>query len=218
MTPPPPPIPAKRPGLVQLTVQQCQIAYEAKNAGELSCNEGDIVYILSEQNKNGVPDGFCMCRIGSKLGLIPLHVIDESSCIDFPVHEASKRGNIAWLQELISTGISVNSLDAAGNCPLYWACRSGHLECVKLLLAANPVLSQQNKLGDTILHGCAWGGHKEVLSLILQQPGAIDLLPVKNKSLQTAYQLAKNYECAALLKPSSYASDPSLDYEDSDQE
>ena len=160
------------------------------------------------------------CRIGERQGLIPSHVLLDSSSIDYPMHEASKRGNIDWLKELISTGISINTLDSAGNCPLYWACRSGHLECARLILSCGPVLTQQNKLGDTVLHGCAWGGHAEIISLILKQPGASDLLSVQNKSKQTPYQLAKNYECAALLQTFKYSSakNSPVFEDDSDQE
>jgi ankyrin repeat protein len=80
-------------------------------------------------------------------------------------------GNLVMLKALITSGMSVNTLDHAGNVPLYCAARAGHLDCVKILLAANPVLGQQNKLGDTILHGAAWGGHLEILKILLQQPG-----------------------------------------------
>jgi len=34
-----------------------------------------------------------------------------------------KKGNIAFLQELLDAGMSVNTLDTAGNSPLHWAAR-----------------------------------------------------------------------------------------------
>lgn len=109
-------------------------------------------------------------------------------------------GNLAVLKSLVTSGMSINTLDHAGNVPLYCAARAGHFDCVKILLAAKPVLEQQNKLGDTVLHGAAWGGHSQILKLLLQQPSVDTILMTTNKDGKTALQLAKNMECGALLQ------------------
>ena len=55
--------------------------------------------------------------------------------IDNPLHEASKRGNLPFLQECLANGVSVNGLDKSGATPVYWAAHGGHSECVQALLA-----------------------------------------------------------------------------------
>lgn len=100
--------------------------------------------------------GLWKCQSGGKEGLVKVELLAESSAMELPMHEAAKRGNLAMLKELVSTGMSVNTLDAAGNSSLYWAVRGGHLDCVKILMTGKPVLYQQNRLGDTVLHAAAW--------------------------------------------------------------
>ena len=55
--------------------------------------------------------------------------------IDNPLHEASKRGNLPFLQECLANGVSVNGLDKSGATPVYWAAHGGNSECVQALLA-----------------------------------------------------------------------------------
>jgi ankyrin repeat protein len=64
--------------------------------------------------------------------------------IILPLHEAARRGNVSFLRECLNSGVSGTGLDSAGNTPLYWACRAGHEDCVKLLLdLPNPAVNAQ---------------------------------------------------------------------------
>ena len=95
--------------------------------------------------------------------------------------------------------------------------------CVKVLVVAGVgrhVLESQNLLGDTCLHGAAWGGHADVLKLLIEhyettpaqqhlltpdeaaqpQLGLVKWLVMKNKQQQTAMDLAKNAECGGVLQ------------------
>jgi ankyrin repeat protein len=111
------------------------------------------------------------------------------------------RGNAEMLQEMLNVGLSINSLDKAGNTALHWACRSGHSNIVSLLLKhGNCLLNAQNKLGDTPLHCAAWGGHSQVIRLLLDSDCEPPLdRSIKNGQGLTARDLAKNDESAALL-------------------
>jgi ankyrin repeat protein len=44
----------------------------------------------------------------------------------------------------------------------------------QMILAKNPVLNVQNKLGDTPLHCGAWGGYAECVKLILEKGSFLD--------------------------------------------
>lgn len=73
-------------------------------------------------------DAFVTCRIGDKQGQVPgksmcrktphfdaqpcwvaSYLGENTTTIDNPVHEAAKRGNVGFLQDLINAGVSVNS-------------------------------------------------------------------------------------------------------------
>lgn len=77
-------------------------------------------------------------------------VEEQTEEIVLPLHDAARRGNVNFLKELLRQGISGTALDAAGNTPLYWAARTGHLECAKELLSLpNPVVDAQVR-GNTL--------------------------------------------------------------------
>lgn len=83
---------------------------------------------------------------------------DSVGRVEYPLHEAAKRGNVELLQEClqnkvthlplhlprmqcISLKVSVNSLDKSGSTALYWAAHGGHDEVIRLLLSFTPNLS-----------------------------------------------------------------------------
>ncbi|KAJ3006637.1 Osteoclast-stimulating factor 1 [Thoreauomyces humboldtii] len=155
---------------------------------QLSFSEGDVLYVLNKDE-----EGWWKCRCNEKEGFVPVTYVGENTAeIDNPLHEAAKRGNLGFSQELVNAGVS------AGNSPLHWASRGGHLQVVQLLLGRSPAINSQNKLGDTPLHLAAWGGHTAVLTALLAHQPAPDT-KLKNNDGKTAQQLAKSDETAAAL-------------------
>lgn len=64
--------------------------------------------------------------------------------VELPLHDAARRGNISFLQECLNQGVSGTGLDSAGNTPLYWAARAGHVDCLEVLLnLPNPAVNAQ---------------------------------------------------------------------------
>ncbi|KAJ3013434.1 UNVERIFIED_CONTAM: Osteoclast-stimulating factor 1 [Siphonaria sp. JEL0065] len=169
----PPPI-TKRPGKKEIAVVEAKFAYVAQNPDELSFDEGDV-FVLQKDDA-----GWWKCRSGDKEGLVPANY-----------------GNIPFLSELITAGVSVNGLDKAGNSPLHWAARSGKTQVVQMLLEKNAAINARNKLGDTPLHNAAWGGHLGVVTVLLSQPEI--QVNVKNNDGATAQSLAKTDEVASVL-------------------
>jgi hypothetical protein len=188
--------PAKpnRPNVKSIQVVKAMYSYQAQNPDELSFEEGDILYVLNKDDPNWIK---CQLK-GDKEGLVPANYVGENTAtIDNPLHEAAKRGNLEFLSELLTAGISVNGLDKAGNTPLHWACRGGHAEAVRLLLAKGPAINAQNKLGDTPLHAAAWAGNLAIVKLLLD---AKDIqINIKNNQNETPLNLAKSDDVAAFL-------------------
>ncbi|ORY48730.1 ankyrin [Rhizoclosmatium globosum] len=188
----PPPRPT-RPGKKEIAVVEAKFAYTAQNPDELSFEEGDILYVLQKDDA-----GWWKCRSGDKEGLVPANYVGESTVeIENPMHEAAKRGNVAFLAELLAAGVSVNGLDRAGNSPLHWAARAGKTDVVRMLLEQKPAINSKNKLGDTPLHNAAWGGHLAVVTLLLSQPDI--QVNIKNNDGATPQSLSKSDDVAALL-------------------
>ncbi|KAI8838896.1 SH3 domain-containing protein [Chytridium lagenaria] len=154
-----PPRPS-RPGKKEIAVVRALYAYQAQNADELTFEEGAVLYVLEKDDPN-----WWKCRCEDKEGLVPANYVGENTAqIENPLHEAAKRGNVSFALELLNAGVSVNTLDKAGNTPLHWACRGGHADVVKLLLEKKPTLNSQNKLGDTL---CIWRHGLEACPLSL---------------------------------------------------
>uniref|UniRef100_A0A915K9Q8 Osteoclast-stimulating factor 1 n=1 Tax=Romanomermis culicivorax TaxID=13658 RepID=A0A915K9Q8_ROMCU len=187
-----PPKPISRPD--RILVYRALYNYTAGQPDELSFNEGDLLYISDATDSSGWWTGRC----NGKSGLIPSNYVTENTeCINFPLHEAAKRGNEAFLQECLENHVSVNSLDKSGSTPLYWAAHGGHLPCLKLILNFKPDLDAKNKLGDTALHAAAWKDHCLCVAVLIE---AGVNLNIKNIDGKTALDMATDPEVASILK------------------
>jgi ankyrin repeat protein len=56
--------------------------------------------------------------------------------IENPLHDAARRGNIEFLQDCLSNGVSPTGLDSTGNSPIHWSARGGHADCLQVLVEA----------------------------------------------------------------------------------
>ncbi|NP_001155019.1 osteoclast stimulating factor 1 [Nasonia vitripennis] len=188
---PAPPKPVSKPGKVK--VVRALYKYTAQHSDELSFEEGDLLYVY-DSGQSSVSNRL-QARCGNKKGWIPANYVEEQvEEIVLPLHEAARRGNISFLREGLSSGVSGTGLDSAGNTPLYWAARAGHEDCVKLLLEIpNPAVNAQNKMGDTPLHVAASHGHLSIVNLLLEAGSDTTL---RNNSGSTAEELA----CDSVIK------------------
>ncbi|XP_076464985.1 osteoclast-stimulating factor 1-like [Babylonia areolata] len=203
---PPPPIP--KPGHVK--VVRALYTYEAQQADELAFDEGDTLYILDMKDKD-----WWKAKCGRKTGLIPSNYVEENTeSIDYPLHDAAKRGNIDFLKECLSNRVSVNGLDKAGSTPLHWASHGGHVNCMQILLADTKCeVNVQNKLGDTALHSASWKNHAAAVKMLLEKGARVD---VRNNEKKLPVDLAKDPDVLAQLREAAgvQASRYTEDYED----
>lgn len=112
-------------------------------------------------------------------------------------------------------------LDKAGNTPFHWACYSGDVECVKLLLPQSiSIINQKvrqwlfvemnlnstiwfdfdwskNNVGDTPLHVASWKNHADIVQLLLEN-GADK--GIRNKDNKIASNLAHDPTVRSLLE------------------
>jgi ankyrin repeat protein len=114
-----------------------------------------------------------------------------------------------------------NAPTHTGSTPLHWAARGGHLDCTQTLLAVPTIeVNVANKLGDTALHGAAWKGQVEMITLLLE--GGADRT-LKNKAGELPYDLAsRSADAQRLLRVTAAAAAAAAakaaeeDYGDSD--
>lgn len=127
--------------------------------------------------------------------------------IENPVHDAARRGNVDFLKECLTNGVSATGLDTSGNSPLHWSSKGGHLECVQEIMrvamrtyrSPKQFVNAQNKLGDTPLHCAASKDHVPIVSLLLEN-GADPTL--RNKDGQKAVELCHEPKVKVLLERS----------------
>ena len=121
------------------------------------------------------------------------------------VISVAKYGDIELLAQLITAGADVNAADNDGWTPLHWAAYKGHVECVRLLLAAPGIdvnkADKNKKYGWTPLIWAVVKGHVECVRLLLAAPG-IDVNKADNNGV-TPLKVAEIWgksECARLIR------------------
>ncbi|XP_012272363.1 osteoclast-stimulating factor 1-like [Orussus abietinus] len=180
-----PPKPTPKPGEVKIV--RALYSYKAQHSNELSFEEGELLYVYDRDRDSN----WWKAKCGNQEGFVPVnYVTEQTEEVELPLHEAARRGNLSFLRECLKRGVSRTGLDSAGNTPLYWAARTGHIDCVKELLnVSSPAVNAQNRMGESPLHTAAYHGHLEVVNLLLEAGADITL---RNKKSELAEDLAFN--------------------------
>ncbi len=91
------------------------------------------------------------------------------------LRDAAREGDIARVEELLASGVPVDTGDRYGRTALSFAADRGHLEVVQTLVEAGAALGTADRFyGMTPLGRAADGGHREVVRFLLGRgaPGA----------------------------------------------
>ncbi|KAG8285687.1 hypothetical protein J6590_075421 [Homalodisca vitripennis] len=125
----------------QVKVVRALYNYSAQRPDELTFKAGEVLYVFDQTTDKD----WWKARCGTKTGVIPSNYVEcQTESVDAPLHEAARRGNLSFLRECLHQGVSATGLDSVGNTALHWACRGGHIECVRELLAqSNPPVNAQ---------------------------------------------------------------------------
>lgn len=185
--------PPPKPG--QINVYKALSGYEAKKEDELSIEEGDVVYVLDSSTDNQR----WKVKVVNKEGWVSSeYMLNNTESYSNPLHEAAKRGNVAFMKECIENKVSVNGLDKAGNTPLHWAAYGGHADCiVELVRTPGLLIDVQNRMGDTPLHCAAVKNRPNIVEMLIEKGAKLDLL---NNDSKSPYDLAIDAKCKSLLE------------------
>ena len=113
----------------------------------------------------------------------PIDVV--SSCGRSVLHAAAEGGHVELVRWLVKCGLDANREDTDGYTPLHSASATGKLEAVHELLRLGGKVSMKKVAGTygTPLHQAAFGGHKKVMSVLLDEGCPIDVESSNDRSV-----------------------------------
>ena len=114
------------------------------------------------------------------------------------LHVAAGRGDTEMIELLVSHGAAVNALDRRGATPLCAAARRDRIEAVRFLLEKGGDPDLRGERGISAFGEASHSGQKEMLRLMLDAGAEIDA--PTSWTGYTAWQVARNRECADFLR------------------
>ncbi|XP_006813508.1 uncharacterized protein LOC102800687 [Saccoglossus kowalevskii] len=105
----------------------------------------------------------------------------------FPLHIASRLGQVDEVKRLLQCGEEVNERDLDGNTPIYKATDYNHVEVVKCLLDADADTSLPNSDGNTPLYKASWKNHVSIVQVLIKAKANVNS---QNKSGDTPLHTA----------------------------
>merc|ERR1711871_1669258 len=91
---------------------------------------------------------------------------DVRADLEFPLHAATKRGDVDAMTQLLDEGAEVNQVTESGETPLVLACAKGHVDVVRLLLDRGADVHRSNSDGMTPLLIACYAGLIEIVQLL----------------------------------------------------
>ena len=131
----------------------------------------------------------------------PINVVDSKG--RSVLHYAAECGQIHMIEMLAEKGLNVNIGDIEGWIPLHDAAACGQLESVRTLLrvGGRESMTKVAGAGGTPLHQAVAGGHKEILSLLLNEGCPINIV---GSALHCAAQFGQTHMIEMLAERGLY--------------
>lgn len=140
-------------------------------------SQAQLLQALSEREKNllqAVQKNDTECTLNFfSMGVNPSALLDVTKIA--LIHAAAIGGSVCEVMLLLAKGTDVNLVDGYGWTPLMWAAKQGHLNVVRILLAAqaNPALCC-TAFKRTPLHIAVLAGHESVVAALVDTNTALN--------------------------------------------
>lgn len=115
------------------------------------------------------------------------------------IHDAAKKGDVARLEELLRSGVPVDTHDRHGLTPLGWAATSRRPACVKLLLEAYADYNHVERNGTTPLHRAAVVNDPDSVLLLLKAGANIEATDTSGRTPLSSAVIGISYRPIELL-------------------
>ena len=109
------------------------------------------------------------------------------------------KSNLSLIKQFMKDRTNLSATDSNKRTALHVACSLGHLETVKILVAAGSNVDARSAIGQTALHEACKGGHYDVVQELLSKVSDLD--SVDSNGLSAAHFCCLNgeIECLTLL-------------------
>jgi ankyrin repeat protein len=114
-----------------------------------------------------------------------------------PLLGAIQQGSVVEVQRILDHNPEqITKRGPNADYPLHEACKLGHEDIVKALIARGAAINAQNKQGYTALHFATERGYANIVSLLLDNQAAVDIV---NTNRQTALHKVTRVSVALIL-------------------
>ena len=102
----------------------------------------------------------------------------------YPIHIATKRGNIEILELLIKKGANVNQVDKNGNAPIHMAVKQKNPKILELLLDNGANINHLNRRGNAPIHLVfeRYSAKEQTLALLVKREADVNLCDREGKT------------------------------------
>ena len=84
-----------------------------------------------------------------------------------PIHDSSKIGDAAQVEQLIGSGTDVDERDPTEKTALHWAADGGHLDVVQVLIASGANVNLKDWKDSTALFFASLGKNEAIVELLI---------------------------------------------------
>lgn len=129
-----------------------------------------------------------------------INVADERG--ETAVHKATRRGDVAFVHDLLKFGAVPDYADVDGVTPIMIAIQHGRDSLISTFIQKGANMDARTRDGMTLLHAAVYTGHEQTLRLLLREPAIKALLEVRDMNGRTPLQMASyrsSQKCCELL-------------------
>ena len=112
--------------------------------------------------------------------------------VDRSLVDASEKGDLNKIQQLLDSGVDPNVEDYANHTALYYAAEKGHLNIVKLLLEKGAKVDHES--GDSALLWACHYGHVNIVKLLIENGADVNAKRSMDDSTPLSFAVHRNHK------------------------